>query len=77
MRQALANLRTLIERAGGTLDNIVQVTTLVADQRYARSAQTAWAGVFPDPDDRPAFHLMEFGLPRRDNLVQVHAIAAF
>jgi enamine deaminase RidA (YjgF/YER057c/UK114 family) len=70
---AFANLRTLVEAGGGTVEDIVHVTVFAAaDVRAAVNEQ--WVAMFPDEASRPARHLIRHDLPG-GMLVQLEAIA--
>lgn len=73
-RQAFANLRAVLEKAGGSLDDVGLVTVLVADESVRAALNKAWLECFPDPDDRPARHTSVQSL-RGEMLVQLQAIA--
>ncbi len=54
-----ANLRSDIEAAGGTVDDILKVTFWVKDPVSQRAALNAeWIKMFPDPAARPARHTL-------------------
>jgi len=46
-RNALENVRLLIEAAGGTLDNIVHVTLYLGDLNDRQAFHKVWMEVFP------------------------------
>ncbi len=73
-RQALENLRAVYAKAGGTMDDILQVTVLIAGEPQRAGVHAAWRQVFPDRANQPALHVMNLGLPGRDTLAQVHAV---
>lgn len=59
-----ANVRRVIEAAGGTPDDILKVVVFAADAAQARPALNApWIELFPDPDDRPVRHTQTLPLP--------------
>lgn len=73
VRHAFANLRTVIEAGGGTVEDIVHVTVFAAaDVRAAVNEE--WIKMFPDADSRPARHLLRQDLPG-GMLVQLEALA--
>jgi 2-iminobutanoate/2-iminopropanoate deaminase len=52
-RQALANCLAVVEAAGGTADDVVDVTVLLADPEDFAGMNEAYASVFPtDPPAR-------------------------
>lgn len=72
-RQSIANLKAILEEAGGTLDNVVKTTCLLADMSLFGPMNEVYAdefqAVFPA---RAAFAVKE--LPKRA-LVEIEAIA--
>jgi 2-iminobutanoate/2-iminopropanoate deaminase len=52
-----AHIRSDIEAAGGTVDDIIKVTFWVKDPVKDRPVLNGeWVKMFPDPDSRPARH---------------------
>lgn len=51
-----ANLRLVIEAAGGSLDDIAKLTIWLKDPSDRAGLNDAWLATFPDPDDRPVRH---------------------
>lgn len=74
-RHGLRNVESLLRAAGGSLDNAGLLTLLVQDYADLPSIDVAWAAAFPDPDDRPARHVMKMGVQRRTR-VQYHVTAS-
>jgi 2-iminobutanoate/2-iminopropanoate deaminase len=61
---AFRNLRRAVGNAGGTLDNVAQVSVFLADARSAMPAlNTLWLETFPVDDDRPTYKFMTVALP--------------
>lgn len=59
-----ANVRRVIEAAGGTPGDILKVVVFAADAAQARPAlNPPWIELFPDPDDRPVRHTQTMPLP--------------
>ncbi len=75
--QALDNVAKVMGLAGGTTGNLLQVTALVADNKYRPALMSGWRELFPRPEEQPALHLLELGLPGRDTLVQMNIVGAF
>jgi len=46
-RQALENLKLLIEASGGTLEDVVKVTLFLGDLRYRNEFHEVWMEYFP------------------------------
>ncbi len=75
MDQAHQNLRTAVQAAGGSIDNIAQVSFFLKDRTGLAAINPAWVTLFPNDDDRPTYKFMvAAGLPG-DCLVQVEAFA--
>lgn len=72
-RQSIANLRAILEEAGGSLDNVVKTTCLLADMSLFGPMNEVYAeefkAIFPA---RAAFAVKE--LPKQA-LVEIEAIA--
>ena len=68
------NLRTFMEKAGGTPDNIAHMTVLMKDEKYRDNVNTEWLKMFPNEDDRPARHALKAEL-RGGMLFQIEVIA--
>jgi 2-iminobutanoate/2-iminopropanoate deaminase len=74
-RQALANLKAMVEAAGGTIQDIVKVTTYLTDLRYREELARIRAEFFPD-GKLPASTLIGVaGLADPDMLVEIEAVA--
>jgi enamine deaminase RidA (YjgF/YER057c/UK114 family) len=54
-----AHIKTLIEDAGGTLDNIARLTLLMADRNERETVNRHWVRYFPDPASRPARYAID------------------
>ncbi|WP_026927052.1 RidA family protein [Granulicoccus phenolivorans] len=63
VRLAFANLSTLLEAGGAGLGDVAHVTVFVADKEVRPLLNTAWVEAFPDPDSRPARHVLAHDLP--------------
>lgn len=68
------NMRILLERAGGKLDDVAHVTVFVKDDGYREHLNREWEKAFPDPEDRPARHTLRWDLPG-GMLIQCELIA--
>ncbi|MBL8303895.1 MAG: RidA family protein [Ideonella sp.] len=55
---AFANLRAVLAAGGATLDDVVKLSITVADDTLRSAINTEWLACFPDPDDRPARHVV-------------------
>jgi 2-iminobutanoate/2-iminopropanoate deaminase len=74
-RQALANLKAMVEAAGGTIHDIIKVNTYLTDLRYRDELARIRAEFFPD-GKLPASTLVGVaGLADPDMLLEIEAIA--
>ena len=51
-----ANIRHIIEAAGGTTDDVLQVTVWLKDMSNRVQVNKEWLVMFPDADSRPVRH---------------------
>lgn len=72
---AFHNMATLLELAGGGLDDIGLVAITVNDYVDEPAILAQWRKLFPDPATEPARHVMAFG-GRGSYPVQVHVFGA-
>ncbi|WP_413185038.1 RidA family protein [Paraburkholderia sacchari] len=73
-RFAFQHLRTLVERGGGTVEDIVRVTVFLNDGSLRPVVNGPWLELFPDPEDRPARHALIADLAG-DMLIQLEVVA--
>jgi 2-iminobutanoate/2-iminopropanoate deaminase len=71
---AFKNLRTMLELAGSSPDDIGHMTVFLKDLSYRDAVNKPWNEMFPDPEDRPARHAVQADLPG-GMLVQLEIIA--
>jgi enamine deaminase RidA (YjgF/YER057c/UK114 family) len=74
MTMALVHVKTLVEKAGGTLDNVGRCVGYVTNVQARRPVYEPWDELFPDPADRPAFKALVTTLPP-GHLVHLDALA--
>ncbi|HEY7062972.1 MAG TPA: RidA family protein [Chloroflexota bacterium] len=60
---AFQNLRTVLGRAGATLDNVAHVTLYMPDLAERLAFNKPWLAAFPDADDRPPYKYLASPLP--------------
>jgi 2-iminobutanoate/2-iminopropanoate deaminase len=60
---ALQHMRRLIEKAGGSLDNIGRAVGFCTRVEDRDLVDQVWMDVFPDPNDKPAFKVLLADLP--------------
>jgi 2-iminobutanoate/2-iminopropanoate deaminase len=73
-RFAFQNVERVMNKAGGTMDDIVHVTVFVKDFAYREAVNRPWLELFPDENDRPARHTLQADLPG-SMLVQLEVTA--
>jgi len=57
-RAMFANVRRVMEIAGGTPEDIVKMTVWITDRSLREILNRHWIAMFPDPHSRPARHTM-------------------
>ncbi len=72
---AFANMKTMVENAGGTVQNIGSIKVYMKDRSQREAVNRPWLEMFPDEDDRPARHAIEYGAFPPGVLVQLEVIA--
>ena len=72
---AFANMKTMVENAGGTIENIGSIKVYMKDRLQREAVNRPWLEMFPDEDDRPARHAIEYGAFPPGVLVQLEVIA--
>jgi 4-hydroxy-4-methyl-2-oxoglutarate aldolase len=68
-----ANLRTIVEAAGGEIDDILKVTIWISDDDLRGRVNSEWIEIFPDRNSRPSRHILNYDLSR-GMLVQCEAL---
>ena len=74
LRLAYANLRSCVEAAGASTDNVGQVSFYLKDFEHRNLINGPWNEMFPDPEDRPTYKFMPAPLAG-DQLVQMEFLA--
>jgi 2-iminobutanoate/2-iminopropanoate deaminase len=60
---ALQHMRRLVEKAGGSLDNVARGVGFCTSVEDRQTVDDVWMDVFPDPNDKPAFKVLVADLP--------------
>ena len=71
---AFMNLRSLLANAGSSLDDVVRMTVYIKDNEVRVHINDQWMACFPDPEDRPARHVLVYDLQHGMEL-QIEAVA--
>jgi 2-iminobutanoate/2-iminopropanoate deaminase len=72
-RQALTNVRTILEAAGSSLERVVKITVLLARPDLYQEMNEAYAEFFPAA--KPARSMVRFGADIPGVLVAIDAVA--
>lgn len=56
------HVRSLMDVAGGSTDDIIMMTFFLADYRDREALNREWLAMFPDPSSRPARHAIAANL---------------
>jgi len=65
-----ANIRRVIECAGGTTDDIIKITVFAKDRKTKAFVNKEWLAMFPDPHSRPARHTIVYNELPGNMLIQ-------
>jgi 2-iminobutanoate/2-iminopropanoate deaminase len=71
-RQAIDNLRAILEAAGSSLDGLVKTTVFLADMRTFEEMNAVYRELVPEP--RPGRSTVEARLARPELLVEIEGI---
>jgi 2-iminobutanoate/2-iminopropanoate deaminase len=71
---ALENIRTCLEQAGATADNVAHMTVMLQDHADAPAILKALTKLFPDPASAPALKFVNYRMPAHWR-VQFHVTA--
>jgi 2-iminobutanoate/2-iminopropanoate deaminase len=71
---ALQHMRRLVEKAGGSLDNVGRGVGFCTRLEDRDLVDQVWMDVFPDPNDKPAFKVLLADLPP-GQLVRIDCVA--
>lgn len=74
-RNAFAHMRSLLEAAGASLDDVVRVTVFIAEERFRALINPLWLECFPDEASRPARHILVYEHLRGGMCVQLEFVA--
>ena len=72
---AFANMKSMVENAGGTIKNIGSIKVYMKDRSQREAVNRPWLEMFPDEDDRPARHAIEYDAFPPGILVQLEIVA--
>ena len=72
---AFAHMKSLVENAGGTVEDIGAVKVYMKDRAQREAVNRPWLKMFPEEDNRPARHAIEDDAFPPGVLVQLEIIA--
>ena len=72
---AFAHMRSLVENAGGTVEDIGAIKVYMKDRSQREAVNKPWLKMFPDEDNRPARHAIEYDAFPPGVLVQLEIVA--
>ena len=72
---AFTNMEKLLENAGGTVEDIGVVKVYLKDRSQRNAVNQPWLRMFPDENNRPARHTVEYDAFPPGILVQLEIIA--
>jgi enamine deaminase RidA (YjgF/YER057c/UK114 family) len=70
-----ANVRRVMEAAGGSTDDIIKMVVWAKDKSFKDVMNKEWVAMFPDPHSRPARHTMIYGNFFGNILIQCEIVA--
>ena len=70
-----ANIRRVMEAAGGSIDDIIKVVVWAKDKSFKEAVNKEWLAMFPDEHSRPARHTMLYQGFSGNTLVQCEIVA--
>ena len=72
---AFANMEAMLEKAGATTKNIGSIKVYIKDRSQREAMNAPWLEMFPDENDRPARHAIEYDAFPPGILVQLEVVA--
>ena len=74
-RLMFANIRRVMEAAGGSTGEIIKLVVWAKDKSFKESMNREWLAMFPDEHSRPARHTMMYGGFSGNALIQCEIVA--
>ncbi|MDP6496670.1 MAG: RidA family protein [Dehalococcoidia bacterium] len=72
---AFANMKTMLENAGAATKSVGTIKVYMKDRSQREAVNRPWLEMFPDEDDRPARHAIEYEAFPPGVLVQLEIVA--
>jgi 2-iminobutanoate/2-iminopropanoate deaminase len=73
-RNAFLNLRAVLQAGGARLDDLVKLSITIRQEAAREAVNAEWLACFPDPQDRPARHIVVHDL-QHGMWLQIEAMA--
>jgi len=73
-RQVFANIKAVLEEAGGSLDNLVMTTTYITDRQYREGYNEVRRGIYKQDPPTSTLVIVK-GLANADYLIEIAGIA--
>ena len=73
-RNTFANLKNILAAGGASMDDVVKFAVTIKDNAVRDAVNEQWNEAFPDPQDRPARHIVVADL-QHGMLLQIEVIA--
>ena len=74
-RLMFANVRRVMEAAGGSPADIIKMVVWARDKSFKDAKNKEWLAMFPDPQSRPARHTMMYSGFSGNTLIQCEIVA--
>ena len=72
---AFANMEAMLKKAGATTKNVGSIKVYMKDRSQREAVNAPWLEMFPDENDRPARHAIEYDAFPPGVLVQLEVVA--
>lgn len=74
IRNAFANMKTVVEAGGGTVDDIARVDVFLKSRDMRPMVNKEWTAMFPNAENRPVRHTTPADLPL-NMIIQIQFVA--
>ena len=73
--QIFANIRTLMQQAGGGTENVLKLNVFLRDKSQRPYVNKEWVAMFPDEESRPARHVFATDDLSEGDLIEAELLA--
>lgn len=74
-RNIFEHMKALLAAGGASLEEVVRVTIFIAEESYRALVNPLWVEYFPDPESRPARHILIYEQLRGGMKLQLEFVA--